>query len=105
MLAYLAVHGRPHAGHIWPLVASYLALALPLGLLHRLSRTDRLTAAGAALAARSGRLPDADRPDGARRPESGWSAVTGGWRLVGDEAWLLNLSRTVVVRVGADVAR
>jgi hypothetical protein len=40
VLAYLAVHARPHAGHIWPLVAGYLALALPLGLLHRLSRTD-----------------------------------------------------------------
>jgi hypothetical protein len=103
VLAYLTVHARPHSGHIWPLVAGYVVLVLPLGWLWHLARKDRLTVAGTALAASSALAADSASsgrsamaadpawaarqagvggPDGSRRPEAGWSSFTGTWRMV-----------------------
>lgn len=56
-LAYLAVRSRPHAGLGLPFTVGFFALVVPLGSLARLARLDRLTAAGAALAARWNRTP------------------------------------------------
>jgi hypothetical protein len=52
LLAFLAVHAHPHAG-IWAaLTAGFFATVVPASWVHGLWRQDRLTPAGAALAAR-----------------------------------------------------
>ncbi len=52
VLAFLAVHAHPHAGVWAALTAGFFAMVVPASWVRSLGREDRLTAAGAALAAR-----------------------------------------------------
>jgi hypothetical protein len=52
VLVFLAVHAHPHAGTWAALTAGFFAMVVPASWVRSLRRQDRLTAAGAALAAR-----------------------------------------------------
>ena len=52
VLAFLAVHAHPHAGVWAAITAGFFAMVVPASWVRSLGREDRLTAAGAALAAR-----------------------------------------------------
>lgn len=52
VVAFLAVHAHPHAGVWAALMAGFFAMVVPASWVRSLGRQDRLTAAGAALAAR-----------------------------------------------------
>jgi hypothetical protein len=52
VLAFLAVHAHPHAGVWAAITGGFFAMVVPASWVRSLGREDRLTAAGAALAAR-----------------------------------------------------
>lgn len=85
-LTFFALHPNPHGGLASPLGAAFFAFAIPGGLLFAFSLQDRLTRAGAALAAASRRQAVAGLPPGGLSPGGGpsrasstaWPAGTAG---------------------------
>src|SRR5216684_1508812 len=80
VLAFLAVHAHPHAGVWAALTAGFFAMVVPASWVRSLGREDRLTAAGAALAARWHRVSLDDGHCRRRRRRARPGAETPGLR-------------------------